>query len=127
MSKEVGLFFANEGDSSPFVGREMGTPGMREYSEATAAMLDETVRNILAERMQVAVRLLTKNREILDRLARALLKYETLDKKCIQAAIDGREVPPPDTHKPVSPSRSEERNDGEPVVGKPEPEGAGAA
>lgn len=90
MSSEVGLFFANDGN-----GKEAGLPGMREYSEATAAIIDRTVRNILAERMHHAVQLLTSHREILDRLVQALLTYETIDKPCIQAAIEGREIPPP--------------------------------
>jgi cell division protease FtsH len=96
MSEELGLMFASDGNQNPFLGREMGMHGAREHSEATAAILDQTIRHLLEERMATAVGILTEQRDALDRLAQALLKYETLDKHCIQAAIRGEEVPPPE-------------------------------
>ncbi|NTW00724.1 MAG: ATP-dependent zinc metalloprotease FtsH [Oscillochloris sp.] len=93
MSDEMGLLFTSEGSENPFLGREMAGP--RDHSEATAARMDEAVRQLLNERMQTAVRLLTENRATLDRLALALLEHETLDRSQIEAIIRGEDLPPP--------------------------------
>jgi cell division protease FtsH len=62
------------GDSFPGLG---GKP----YSEATAKTVDDEVERILQECYADGVRLLTENREALDRLAKALLEHETLDEQ----------------------------------------------
>lgn len=107
MSKELGLFFAGDGgNENPFLGREMG--GMREHSEATAAVLDQTVRGLLEERMQTAVNLLVENRHILDRMADALLKHETLGKDAVQAILRGEEPYVSPAGKPARPDKAAE-------------------
>jgi cell division protease FtsH len=98
MSSEMGLLFASDSAEHPFLGREMAGP--RDHSEATAARLDDAVRDLLNERMQTALRLLTEQRPALDRLAQALLKFETLDRYGVEAAIRGDDVPPPSTGVP---------------------------
>jgi cell division protease FtsH len=50
----------------------------REYSEETAALVDEEVRRISEECLEQAVVLLTGNREKLDALVKALLEHDTL-------------------------------------------------
>ena len=99
MSDEMGLLFASDSAENPFLGREMAGP--RDHSEATAARLDEAVRDLLTERMQTAIQLLTEHRPALDRLAIALLKHETLDRYGVEAAIRGDDVPPPATGTPI--------------------------
>lgn len=109
MSAELGLLFADDHHDSPFLGREMA--GSRNHSEATAAMLDNAVRQLLDERMQLTLRFLKENRVALDRIAQALLMYETIDRYGLEAAIRGEPVPPPDlegwtrTTDPVPPAR----------------------
>lgn len=93
MSQELGLLFATDSTENPFLGREMAGP--RDHSEATAALLDETVRTLLHERMEKAVNILTEHRSVLDRVATALLEHETLDREGLEAAIQGDDVPPP--------------------------------
>jgi cell division protease FtsH len=97
MTEELGLLFVGENQQSPFLGREMGSHGSgpRDYSEATAALVDDIARKLLEERRTTALSILSENRILLDRLAQALLKYETLDKECINAALRGDEIPPP--------------------------------
>jgi len=56
------------------------------FSEETAKLLDEEVRRIVEECHREAVRLLTENRDRLDRLAEAVLKKDTLDQDEIYAA-----------------------------------------
>lgn len=120
MSEELGLLFASDsGNENPFLGREM--TGARDHSEATAAMLDNVVRQLLDERLETVVKLLTENRQKLERLAQALLDHETLDKKGIYAAIRGdEEVPPPETEE-VSPSSDDTEKEGDKKVGGPVP------
>jgi cell division protease FtsH len=119
MSDELGLLFASDGSNeNPFLGREM--TGARDHSEATAALVDETVRSLLEERMETTVKLLQENRQSLERLAQALLKHETLDSKGIYAAIRGDEdVPPPEPPEvPPSSDTSERQDEEKPVVKK---------
>lgn len=73
-------------DETPsFAGRE---PAMgREYSETTAALIDQEVKRILQETHRRAVDLLSENRKSLDRLAEALLRDETLDASGIAAVL----------------------------------------
>lgn len=101
MSSELGLLFASDSSENPFLGREMSGP--RDHSEATAALLDQTVRSLLDERMTTANRILIENRAALDRIASALLEYETLDRFGVEAAIKGDEIPPSSLGFPAAP------------------------
>jgi cell division protease FtsH len=76
MSKKVGLVVFKKGEPHPFLGRELTED--RDYSEATATLIDEEVRSILEECRVKAQTLLRENREKLDELARELLIQETL-------------------------------------------------
>ncbi len=121
MSEELGLLFTSDGShDNPFLGREMAGP--RDYSEATAAAVDETVRGLLDERMETATRLLAENQGALDNLALALLKYETLDRQGIESALRGEEVPPPEppslNNPPATPTSSDKEKERAP---KPKP------
>ena len=69
-----------------------GAPAQH-FSEETAKLLDEEVRRIVEECHREAVRLLTENRERLDRLAEAVLKKDTLDQDEIYA-VTGISRPP---------------------------------
>jgi cell division protease FtsH len=93
MSEDMGLLFADDENSNPFLGREMAGP--RNHSEATAARLDEAVRELLDDRFQTALRLLNENREALERLAQGLLTHETIDHDGVIAALKGNDVLPP--------------------------------
>jgi ATP-dependent Zn protease len=53
--------------------------GVDEVSEHTREQVDREVRRLLDECQTVAVETLTKHRDQLDALARALLTHETLD------------------------------------------------
>ena len=65
------------GGSEVFVGRDMGQ--MREYSEATAQIIDAEVRAILDAAQDEAYKALNQNRKILDTLAKTLMEKETLN------------------------------------------------
>ena len=63
------------------------------FSEETSRLLDEEVRRIVDECHRESVRMLTENRDRLDRLAEAVLKKDTLDQDEIYAAT-GISKPP---------------------------------
>jgi cell division protease FtsH len=91
MSNRVGtVFFGRERDV--FLGREMSLGSQREYSEETAAAIDDEVRRIIADRYAYVETLLRKYRPILDELARKLLESEVLEENELRALV--AHVPP---------------------------------
>jgi ATP-dependent Zn protease len=74
MSPKVGpLNYAEDGDGS-----RQSLTITKPYSEETAALVDEEVKRISNECLAQAVDLLTKHRDKLDALVRALLEHDTL-------------------------------------------------
>ena len=78
MTERLGAVKLGESNSEPFLGRDMGHS--RNYSEETAAAVDEEVKNLLGHAHQEAYEILEENRDVLDSLVLALLDRETLDK-----------------------------------------------
>ncbi len=76
--QQVGAVFLG-GEEEVFLGREVGLAQRQEYSEQTAALIDDEVRKIIAERYDYVQRMLGERRDALDRIAHALLERETLD------------------------------------------------
>jgi cell division protease FtsH len=93
MSDKLGPIAYGENDESIFLGREFATR-REDYSEDTAREIDTEIRRIVEEQYVVARRIITANREKLDRLALALLERETLDSEEIGAALEGVTLPP---------------------------------
>src|SRR6266581_3917315 len=85
MDERLGPISLSEREA-PFVGTALAT-GSREYSEQTAAIIDEEVNRIVKRAYDHAISLLTSHRETLDRMARSLRLYETLDAKQLQAIM----------------------------------------
>jgi cell division protease FtsH len=75
-------------EEQPFLGYELSQG--REYSEDTAARIDENVQNLLTERYSIAQRLLSEAREMLDRLVKALLAEETVQKRDLERILGPR-------------------------------------
>jgi cell division protease FtsH len=64
-------------------------PNERDYSESTAAAVDEEVRSIIDHAFERTVKLLAERRDILERSARQLLEKETLDESELKRLIGG--------------------------------------
>src|SRR5437016_11230446 len=79
MSDRLGTISYSERED-PFGGTALAT-GSRAYSEKTATLIDEEVDRIVKWAYNRSVSLLTEHRETLDRIARALRLYETIDAK----------------------------------------------
>jgi cell division protease FtsH len=86
MSERLGTISYSERDD-PFLGTPLATSS-REYSEKTATIIDEEVNRIVKWAYDRAVKLLTEHRKTLDRIARALRLYETLDAKQLRAIME---------------------------------------
>ncbi len=76
-----------------FLGRDFMKE--RNYSEEVARRIDEEIQTLVQSAHQLAIRLLTEHTDALNRLANSLIEFETLDGKQVEAAIAGREIPPP--------------------------------
>lgn len=75
MSKKIG--FVNLGKSTEvFIGRDYQT--QKSYSEATAALIDQEIKEILDENYKKAMDILSQNMTILHNMANLLLEKETI-------------------------------------------------
>jgi cell division protease FtsH len=70
-------------------------PGEKEYSEKTAEAIDGEVKRITEEAYKKAKELIEKNKNKIDRIAKALLKYETLDAEDVTLILEGGELDKP--------------------------------
>ncbi|MBZ5567563.1 MAG: ATP-dependent zinc metalloprotease FtsH [Acidobacteriia bacterium] len=97
-----------------FLGREIAQH--RDYSEDTAIKIDQEVRRFIDSGYKSAVEILSNNRDVLHRIAVALLEREVLDANEIKLLIEGKQLAakvPPAPH-----------DDGVQQVLKPAPGGA---
>ncbi len=86
MSERLGTISYSDRED-PFAGTALAT-GSHEYSEKTASIIDEEVNRIVKWAYNQAVKLLTDHHQTLDRIARALRLYETLDAKQLRKIME---------------------------------------
>jgi cell division protease FtsH len=67
----------------------------REHSDKTAEIIDREVKRIIDEACAAAREVVSTNRDKLDVIARALLRYETLDAEEVKLLLAGREIEKP--------------------------------
>ncbi len=75
-----------------FLGREIAQH--RDFSEETARQIDLEVRRLIDEAYQSAHQILDSNRDVMHRIAAALLERETIDAEEVRLLIEGKELPP---------------------------------
>jgi len=92
MSK-IGPMVIGEKEEEVFLGREVTKHS--NVSEQTAQTVDAEVRSIIQERYQVARNLIEENRDKVERMAKALLRFETLDANQVNDIMAGRDPRPP--------------------------------
>lgn len=76
MNDTLGPVAYEEGKDNVFLGNDLGQ--IRTYSEETAEAIDQEVRKMMQGAQETAMTILRQNRDMLDRLAQALLEKETL-------------------------------------------------
>jgi len=131
MSEKVGMMAVEERSQEVFLGREFGS--RHEVSEHTAKMVDEEVKRLLDQAYAKAREILIEHRDVLDRIAFALLEHETLNGEQVMLLKEGKALPPPDgppnsgrPNAPVTAPRTEARAATTPLLGGPAPEPSGA-
>ncbi|GAA5033867.1 ATP-dependent zinc metalloprotease FtsH [Microbacterium fluvii] len=77
MTTDVGPVKLGQSSGEVFMGRDMGHG--REYSETVAERVDVQVRQLIEQAHNEAYEVINANRDVLDKLALALLEKETLD------------------------------------------------
>jgi cell division protease FtsH len=77
MSERIGPLGFGRRQEQIFLGREIQQP--RDYSEATAQLIDAEIKRFVEDAEAKAVDLLRTNRDKLEKLAEALLEKEILD------------------------------------------------
>ena len=87
MSDLLGPMTFGKKNEEVFLGREIQSS--RDYSEVTARMIDEEISRIVRESQRFADEILRKDIDALHRLAKELLKYETIDAKDLEKIMNG--------------------------------------
>jgi cell division protease FtsH len=85
MSDALGPRTYGEQEDMIFLGREIHEN--RNYSEKIAERIDGEIDRLIAEGLETAKRILTENRETVDRVAKTLLEKETLEREEFYAAV----------------------------------------
>jgi len=89
LSEKLGPLMYAEEDGEVFLGRSAGSQ-QTSVSGETAKLIDSEVRSIIDQCYATAKQLLTENRDKLDAMAEALMKYETIDAEQIDDIMAGR-------------------------------------
>jgi len=90
MSDRVGQVALGRQQGNMFLGRDIMSE--RDFSEETAAMVDEEVRILVEQAYQRAKEVLVNNRSLLDRLAGLLVEKETVDAEELQEMLATSDV-----------------------------------
>ena len=94
LSESLGPLTYGQEEGEVFLGHSVTKH--KEFSEETANVIDKEVRSIIDRNYNLAKQLLEENTSILTMMAEALIKYETLDAKQIDALMKGHQPEPPE-------------------------------
>ncbi|MBE7081250.1 MAG: ATP-dependent zinc metalloprotease FtsH [Clostridiales bacterium] len=89
MSEKVGPISYGS-DKEVFIGRDMASHV--NYSEQTAGIIDQEIRQIIDDGLQKARKLLSANKKLLDNMARLLVERETIFSEEVDMLIEGKSV-----------------------------------
>jgi cell division protease FtsH len=87
---DLGPINYSESEETLFLGREVTRT--RNHSEATAVAIDVEVKKILTQCYDAAKVILQANKEKVERVAKGLLRYESLDKAEVFRLLEGAEI-----------------------------------
>jgi len=90
MSDRLGPVALGRQNGNMFMGRDIASE--RDYSDETAAAIDEEVRNLVDQAYSRCKEVLESNHHILDQLAQALIERETVDAEELQRMLNENEV-----------------------------------
>ncbi|MBL7556194.1 MAG: ATP-dependent zinc metalloprotease FtsH [Bdellovibrionaceae bacterium] len=110
MSDKLGPQAYEKSSGPVFLGMQ-GQQSQKEYSDSKAQEIDLEISTIIREGYETAVKILRDNKGALDRLALALLEYETIDGYEVDMLVNGAEV------KEIEKMRNNKRDGGLGVAG----------
>ena len=128
-SDKLGRLRYADNEEEIFLGHSIAR--QKNVSDATAAMIDDEVRRLIDTAECQASDILTKKRDDLETIAQALLEYESLSGKDVDALLRGESIvrgdsddrPPEGGHKSSVPSSGKVKKDDHPGLGaEPQPE-----
>ena len=94
LSEKLGPLTYSEDDGEVFLGRSVTQH--KQVSDVTVHTIDEEVRKIVDRNYDRAETILKDNEDKLHVMAKALMKYETIDIEQIKDIMEGREPRPPE-------------------------------
>ncbi|NQV86644.1 MAG: ATP-dependent zinc metalloprotease FtsH, partial [Woeseiaceae bacterium] len=120
LSDRLGPLTYSEDDGEVFLGRSVTQH--KHVSDNTAHTIDEEVRKIIDKNYQRADKILKENVDKLHAMAKALMKYETIDSVQVKDIMNGREPQPPadwdDRLEPKKPDDGSATAESDDVTGK---------
>jgi len=93
-SDKLGPLMYAEDEEEVFLGRSVTQT--KHVSEDTAKIIDDEIKVLISKNYDRAEKLLHANRDKLEAMAEALMKYETIDTSQIDEIMDGNTPSPPD-------------------------------
>ncbi|MBD2090810.1 ATP-dependent metallopeptidase FtsH/Yme1/Tma family protein [Microcoleus sp. FACHB-1515] len=90
MSDRLGPVALGRQQGNMFLGRDIASE--RDFSEETAATIDDEVRNLVEQAYRRAKAVLTENKSVLDQLADMLIDRETVDAEELQDLLASNDV-----------------------------------
>ena len=125
LSEKLGPLTYSEDDGEVFLGRSVTQH--KQVSDVTVHSIDEEVRKIIDRNYARAKAILEEHEDKLHVMAKALMKYETIDEPQIRDIMEGREPRPPegwvDPDVPPRPRGGRRKRKPETPIGEPEPAG----
>jgi cell division protease FtsH len=84
----LGPISFGEREESIFLGKEFGE--FKNYSEKVAAQIDEEVEKFIKDTENTAKQILTKKKNLLEKIAKTLIEKETIEREEFEKLIKGR-------------------------------------
>ena len=119
MSDKLGPLRYEANDEEVFLGHSVTQHKV--VSDETAHIIDEEVRSVIDRNYKRAEQILEDNRDKLDLMADALIKYETIDSEQIKDIMAGKVPRPPEDWSdsdPEPPADKAEKDEEKPASGK---------
>jgi cell division protease FtsH len=120
LSEKLGPLTYSEDDGEVFLGRSVTQH--KQVSDVTVHTIDEEVRKIIDVNYIRAERILKENEDKLHMMAKALMKYETIDMEQVKDIMEGREPRPPEGwddsgDSPTKPKKEDKPDNVQPIGG----------
>lgn len=130
LSEKLGPLAYAEDEGEVFLGQAVTS--RKNMSDDTARLVDTEIRALIDQNYERARQILQENIDVLHRMAKALLEWETLDSDQISALMEGRELDANGPDDWTHPSRGSGLNNGpssqkprKPAAGPMQPQHAG--